>query len=181
MSDPLKLGQVYHIYFPDVNRFYELTVTLVDMPLLYDQFVFELDHPSDGHLHIARMVNPQENWLFTLCSDGNYVLDPVGDEGNVPPDPNWPNVRTSYPIDVPSLDSWVEPYQIDYSLIKITFTLYADGDWKDPLCPHEAAPEDSKNPPYVAAFPATIKIPNPKNSGDKKIEKRKVRVIIREV
>lgn len=181
MNGPLKLGQAYNIYFPDSERYYSLTVTLSELPLLYDQFVFELDHPEDGQIHIARIVNPVENWLFTLCSDGNYYMAPDGEEGNVPPDPTSPNVRTSDPIDVPSLNSWVEPYQIDFSLIQIYFTQYAHGDWKELHCPHEAAPEDSKYPPYVKAFPATVKIPNPTNGGNKKLEKRKVKVILREV
>ncbi|PLX29494.1 MAG: hypothetical protein C0600_08740 [Ignavibacteria bacterium] len=180
------LPGVWHkIYFKTGRGlFYEILLTIEEDAAAEDHFLFEVQAPADGQLYVTRIRDDVVGLSYSLCEDGKYFYEngvPPGIE-NIGPAENDGMWWTAYsvPIFINGLNYWVTPMLGDFSILRVYFTLW-DGppsDWK-PL-PATTPAKNDVNPAYRKAFPANFLIPNPTDPTQKKMNKRKVKVVLKE-
>lgn len=182
------LPGVWHkIYFktgPGV--YFEVMLTMEEDAAAEDHFLFEMQAPADGRMYVTRIRDEVVGLSYSLCEDGKYFYEDGASPGmeNIGPAENDGLWWTAYsvPIYIDGLNHWVTPMVGDFSILKMYFTLWdgppPDDGWKPKTANTQA--KNDVNPAYRRAFPAHFLIPNPTDPAKKKMNKRKVKVVLKE-
>ncbi|PLX29492.1 MAG: hypothetical protein C0600_08730 [Ignavibacteria bacterium] len=185
---PLTPGLEYRIMFPAPFDGRLMTTQITDDPSVPPgHFKFELEVVESNDMFKVRIADDHTPCSYALCIDGQFQHR---DKGAPPiqgvlPVQTTPDGRlvASDPIPVLTLDQWVT-MEGAAPVILLYFTLIPDGTpvaIDDDGQPETAFSSDGYTPggkEYVRAFPADVLLP--KGVEEKKMSRKKVRVIIRD-